>query len=84
MLAAATTTKYAFDMRPGDIYWWGPASRQLMRSCMGGSSMLGLAVLVDLQQSHAQAVAPNRLGSAVLVGYQTRWSKQQVINLLTY
>lgn len=21
MLAAATTTKYAFDMRPGDIYW---------------------------------------------------------------
>ena len=21
MLAAATTTKYAFDLRPGDIYW---------------------------------------------------------------
>lgn len=21
MLAAATTTKYAFDLRPGDVYW---------------------------------------------------------------
>ena len=21
MIAAATTTKYAFDLRPGDVYW---------------------------------------------------------------